>query len=79
MVSGPDVLTAKVYCAFSTFEWRLASEDLLLLVKFELAAIDALILLPFVLFVRAAIEFFAVCFLIAFCVWSRCSPTMSGT
>jgi hypothetical protein len=68
MVSGPDVLTVKVRCAFSAFELRLASEDLLLRVKFELAAIEALILLPLVLFVRAAIEFFAAYFLISFCV-----------
>jgi hypothetical protein len=50
------------------FDRRLASEDLLLLVKLELAAIDAFILLPFVLLVRAAIEFFAAYFFCSFCV-----------
>jgi len=50
------------------FDCRLASEDLLLLVKFELAAIEALILLPFVLFVRAAIEFLAAYFFCSFWV-----------
>jgi len=78
MVSGPDVLTALVWCVFSMFDCRLASEDILLRVWLELAAIDAFILLPFVLLVRAAIEFFAAYFFCAFCVLSRCTPTISG-
>jgi len=65
IVSGPEVLLAQAYWfgAFSSADWMLASDDLLLLVKFELAAIDALVLL-----VLPAIEVLASCFFKSFCV-----------